>query len=93
VLETQPDAAPLKNVYKLFMTSIVKRDLAKHVLAGNLSVENARKVDAIEAALCAKLGAAAMPLVDAFGLTPAMLSAPIAGDWVGYNQIDNQGEV
>jgi hypothetical protein len=34
-----------------------------------------------------------MPLVDAFGLTPAMLSAPIAGDWVGYNQIDNQGEV
>ena len=34
-----------------------------------------------------------MDLVDAFGLPEEVLAAPIASDWVKYNEIDNQGEL
>ena len=45
------------------------------------------------AMLCAKLGPQAVNLIDSFGLTDRMLSAPIARDWVAYNEYDNQGEM
>ncbi len=44
-------------------------------------------------ALCADLGPQSLALVESFGLTEAMLSAPIARDWVAYNEGDNQGEM
>ena len=43
--------------------------------------------------LCAELTPHAMALIDAFGLSQDVLAAPIAGDWVGYNDGDNQGEL
>ena len=43
--------------------------------------------------LCSKLGPQAVNLIDAFGLTDRMLSAPIARDWVAYNEYDNRGEM
>jgi acyl-CoA oxidase len=39
------------------------------------------------------LPAQALPLCQAFGLTDEMISAPIALDWVEYNERDNQGEL
>ena len=43
--------------------------------------------------LCAELTPHALALIDAFGLSQDVLAAPIAGDWVGYNDGDNQGEL
>ena len=43
--------------------------------------------------LCAELTPHALALVEAFGLSQDVLAAPIAGDWVGYNDGDNQGEL
>jgi acyl-CoA oxidase len=43
--------------------------------------------------LCRQLAPDALALTEAFGMTEAMLSAPIARDWVAYNEYDNQGEV
>jgi len=34
-----------------------------------------------------------LSLVEAFGLPDEVLAAPIATDWVKYNEIDNQGEM
>jgi hypothetical protein len=34
-----------------------------------------------------------LSLVDAFDLPEEVLAAPIASDWVKYNEIDNQGEL
>ena len=34
-----------------------------------------------------------MGLVKAFGIPDHMVAAPAGGDWVEYNQTDNQGEL
>ena len=43
--------------------------------------------------LCKLISPDALSLTDAFGLSDAMISAPIAVDWVNFNEFDNQGEV
>ncbi len=54
---------------------------------------SALQADALTADICHSLSPMALGLTDAFGLSDAMLSAPIALDWVKYNQYDNQGEL
>lgn len=51
------------------------------------------QVDALVSELCVAISPMALGLTEAFGLTDAMISAPIALDWIGYNQYDNQGEL
>ncbi|CAG0913686.1 unnamed protein product [Notodromas monacha] len=88
-----PSLAALRAIYLLFLASIAKRDLAKHLMAGNVSLEQARDLVGLEADLCRGMAEMAVPLVDAFATSQAMLSAPIAADWTAFNQADNQGEV
>ena len=42
--------------------------------------------------LCAELTPHALSLIESFGLSQDVLAAPIAGEWVAYNDGDNQGE-
>ena len=58
-----------------------------------LSVEQGEQVLGLSRALCAELTPHALPLIDAFGLPEDVLAAPIAGNWVDYNNYDNQGEL
>ena len=53
----------------------------------------ATAVRARAASLCAEIGPHSLAICDAFAITDSMLSAPIARDWVDYNEYDNQGEV
>jgi len=50
-------------------------------------------VQALIARLCAEVGHEALPLVSAFGIPDHLLAAPIASDWVKYNEVDNKGEI
>ena len=50
-------------------------------------------VKELSTVLCRELAPQSMAIVDSFGLTNNMLSAPIALDWVEYNSYDNQGEL
>lgn len=43
--------------------------------------------------LCRDLSPQTLALVEAFNITDAMISAPIANDWISYNEKDNQGEL
>ena len=43
--------------------------------------------------LCAEIAPLSMDLVDAFDLPDEMIAAPIAAEWVKYNETDNQGEL
>lgn len=43
--------------------------------------------------LCRELGPQSLAICSAFGMTDEMLSAPIANNWVVYNEGDNQGEL
>ena len=53
----------------------------------------ATAVRARAASLCAEIGPHSLAICEAFAITDSMLSAPIARDWVDYNEYDNQGEV
>jgi hypothetical protein len=39
------------------------------------------------------LGNDALNLINSFGIPEHVISAPIAKDWVKYNETDNQGEL
>ncbi len=43
--------------------------------------------------LCSSLAPQSQQLVDSFGVPDHLVAAPIAGDWEGYNAVDNQGEL
>ena len=43
--------------------------------------------------LCAEIAPQSLALCDAFGLPDEVLAAPIANDWVKFNEVDNQGEL
>lgn len=43
--------------------------------------------------LCHELSGSSQQLVNSFGIDDHLLAAPIAGDWVAYNKVDNQGEL
>ena len=43
--------------------------------------------------LCAELAPHALSLIETFDLPEDLLAAPIARDWVKFNEGDNQGEL
>jgi len=51
------------------------------------------QVQDLSRASCADLAPQALSLLDAFGLPKDALHAPIADDWVAFNEYDNQGEL
>lgn len=84
---------PLTLLYHLYLLNCVQRDLGGLLAKGLLSPKSAAKTDALVSELCVAISPMALGLTEAFGLTDAMISAPIALDWIGYNQYDNQGEL
>ena len=78
---------------QLHVLSRIEEDLSFFLIndvidedCGNRIIESNRK-------LCAELAPHALSLVNAFDLPEEVLAAPIATDWVKYNEIDNQGEL
>lgn len=63
------------------------------IAVGALPGDVAMNVSARAADICRDLTPQALALTDAFALNNEMLSAPIARDWVQYNEGDNQGEL
>ncbi len=80
-------------IHRLYQLDSLERDLGSLITNGVLPVEVAKLVNNACAEKCAQLVPHSLPLVEAFGITDFMLSAPIALDWVKYNEYDNQGEL
>lgn len=51
------------------------------------------QIKAAMSKLCQEVGRQATTVVEAFGIPDHLVAAPIAGDWVKYNLVDNQGEL
>lgn len=83
----------LAQLQKLYMLDQVERRLGWFVTEGGMPPEVGRTVPGAAAALCRDLAPQSLALCDSFAITDTMLSAPIAMDWVKYNEYDNQGEV
>ncbi|XP_013413582.1 acyl-coenzyme A oxidase 2, peroxisomal [Lingula anatina] len=83
----------LSKLYHLYLIDIVERNLGWFITSDTLPVAMAKEVNAVSANLCKQLSPQSLALCDAFAIPDPMLSAPIALDWVKYNEVDNQGEV
>ena len=83
----------LKKLLHLHMLSRIENDLSFFILNDIISQEGADKILEWNRKLCSDLAPHALNLVDAFDIPEEVLAAPIASDWVKYNETDNQGEL
>lgn len=80
---------------KLFNLYALDRALADGVFFlenGFINAEQSHKMSAELRRLCDQLGNDALELTKGFGIPDHMHHAPIAHDWVKYNQTENRGE-
>jgi len=83
----------LRQLRRLYLLDAVQRDLGWFAARELISPAAARQLNEVVASSCSKIAPHSLQLCDSFQLSDAMLSAPIALDWVGYNVGDNRGEV
>lgn len=83
----------LEQLYQLYLLDVVEKDLGWFVLSGLLPADVGKGVSEAARGLCKELAPNCLALAEAFGVTDSMMAAPIARDWIGYNEYDNQGEV
>ena len=83
----------LEKLHKLYLVTVVERNLGWFVSNGFMTPEVGKEVPQVSADLCKEIAPHSLALTDAFALTDDMISAPIALDWVKYNEYDNQGEL
>jgi len=83
----------LEKLHHLYLITIIERNLGWFMSKRLIPVWASKHVNTIAADLCKELSPQSLALSDAFDLTDDMLSAPIALDWIKYNEFDNQGEL
>lgn len=83
----------LQQLRQLYLVELVQKNLAWFLLRGLVTAEVGNQVADVAGQLCRDLAPSALSLAKAFDITDPMLSAPIALDWVQYNEYDNNGEV
>lgn len=85
--------AALGKVTHLFAHTLVTENLAWFMSQGLVSVASGHVMPELQRALVKDLLPYAMDLVQALGVKPWMVYAPIAKDWAKYNEADNRGEL
>lgn len=83
----------LEKLHHLYLITIIERNLGWFMSKRLIPVWASKRVNTVAADLCKELSPQSLALSDAFDLTDDMLSAPIALDWIKYNEFDNQGEL
>jgi len=82
-------------LHRLYALDCIERTLGWFAATDSTGLprEAVRAVPDKARELCRQLAPDALALTDAFGFSDEMLSAPIARNWITYNEYDNQGEV
>jgi len=84
----------LDRLYRLYAIDCIERALGWYAVSdAGLPHDMAKVIPAEARRLCRDIAPEALGLAEAFGITDAMLSAPIARNWISYNEYDNQGEL
>jgi len=93
--KADPNLRPvLERVYRLYAVDCIETALGWFAVSdAGLPRDVVKAIPAEARRLCRDLAPESVGLAEAFGLTDAMLSAPIARDWISYNQYDNRGEL
>ncbi|RHY34186.1 hypothetical protein DYB32_001076 [Aphanomyces invadans] len=81
----------------LYGVTCVQRDLGWYVCNNVVATDIGNEVDNVIKDLCSSneggLGDDALHLIHAFDIPDYVMGAPIALDWVKFNETDNQGEI
>ena len=94
IKKTDPSLMPvLSKLYHLYLITVVELDLGFFVTSGLMSAWTGAGVRKMVSNLCKEVSSQALALCDAFGFSDEILRAPIAGDWIKFNSVDNKGEV
>ncbi|RIA89804.1 acyl-CoA dehydrogenase/oxidase [Glomus cerebriforme] len=83
----------LATIACLYALTQIDANLAWFIVNKLISVQTAATVQPLIREIVKDISPYSMQLVDALGVDPRVLYAPIANDWVKYNEIDNQGEL
>jgi len=83
----------LNKLHHLYLLDVVQKDLGYYVAHQLVTPKTARNLNNVVASLCEEISPYSLQLCESFKISDQMLSAPIALDWVEYNERDNQGEV
>lgn len=80
----------LTSLCQLYALWTIEQDLAFYLIAGFVSSTTAIKISQLVQQLVKDISPYSLDLVNAFGI---VTYAPIANDWVKFNETDNQGEL
>lgn len=82
----------LKQLFNLYALDRVLADGVFYLENGFINAEQSKNMSAELRRLCDQLGNDALELTKGFGIPDHMHHAPIAHDWVKYNETENNGE-
>lgn len=90
--DARPNRDLLGKIYCISTLVVVQRDLAWYVLNDLISKENALKIEGIFAGLVEEIAVVAIDVVQHLGIPDYLIRAPIATNYVKYNEGANKGE-
>ena len=85
--------AILSQVAVVFALGCIEGDLPWYLTKGFICLKQGEVFSDLVRQQIAALAPQSMNLVDAFGIPDYLINAPIALDWVKFNEGDNQGEL
>ncbi|CAG8493091.1 15642_t:CDS:10 [Funneliformis mosseae] len=83
----------LTTVAHIYALTQIDANLAWYMTNNLISIPTAATVQPLLREIIKEVSPYSMQLVDALGVDPRVLYAPIANDWAKYNETDNQGEL
>jgi acyl-CoA oxidase len=91
--QDQKTESVLRALMTLYAMRKIEQDLAWYLTSKTLSLEQGAAVSERVRVLCREIAPYALSLVKGFGIPEHLCIAPIAADWVKYNESDEKGEV
>jgi acyl-CoA oxidase len=86
-------SASLLLLTQLYAVSRLEADLGYFLTEGLIDRRAGAAVVPAARRLCADVAPRWQEIIEGFGIPRHLVAAPIAGDWTGYNAVDNKGEV
>jgi len=94
IAKADPEIKPiLTKLLHMYLLDVLEKKKGHLFAEGLITASTLGKVSDVHRRLTREIGPDALNIVDSFGYTDEMLSAPIARDWHTWNAVDNRGEV
>ena len=87
------DKKALKNIVQLYALCCIEKDMGWFLTQKVLSLSKGEKVPELIDDICKELGPQSLELSKCLGIPEHLFFSPVAGDWTGFNDFDNQGEL